>query len=167
MSSKRRNIELLCPARDYRAAVAAVDCGADALYIGASGYGARRAATNTTTDIARVVAYAHLFGVRVYVTLNTILYESELADAERLARELISVGVDGLIVQDMAYREMNLPVELHASTQVCNMTPEGAKFLEDSGFTRVILERALSLDEIRDICKATTVDIECFIHGAI
>ena len=102
MSSFRRNIELLCPARDYRAAVAAVDCGADALYIGASGYGARRAATNTTDDIARVVAYAHLFGVRVYVTLNTILYESELADAERLARVLIAVGVDGLIVQDMA-----------------------------------------------------------------
>ena len=167
MSNKRRNIELLCPARDYRAAVAAVDCGADALYIGASGFGARRAATNTTDDIARVVAYAHLFGVRVYVTLNTILYESELADAERLARELIAVGVDGLIVQDMAYREMNLPTEIHASTQVCNMTPEGAKFLEDSGFTRVILERALSLDEIKAIREATTVDLECFIHGAI
>jgi putative protease len=167
MSDKKRNIELLCPARDYRAAVAAIDCGADALYIGANQFGARRGATNSTDDIARVVAYAHLFGVRVYVTLNTILYESELKDAERLARELITVGVDALIVQDMAYREMNLPVELHASTQTCNMTPEGAKFFEDSGFTRVILERALSLDEIKTIRRATTVDLECFIHGAI
>ena len=163
----KRKIELLCPARDYRAAIAAVDCGADALYIGAEGFGARRAATNSTADIARVVDYAHLYGVRVYVTLNTILYESELKEAEALARELIAVGVDALIVQDMAYREMNLPVELHASTQVCNMTPEGAKFLEDSGFTRVILERALSLEEIKAIRKATTVDLECFVHGAI
>lgn len=167
MQSSRRYIELLCPARDYRAAIAAVDCGADALYIGAGDFGARRAATNSTDDIARVVAYAHLFGVRVYVTLNTILYEGELARAEKLARELIDVGVDALIVQDMAYREMNLPVELHASTQVCNMTAEGAKFLEDSGFTRVILERALSLDEIREIRHHTTVDLECFVHGAI
>lgn len=163
----KRKIELLCPARDYRAAIAAVDCGADALYIGAEGFGARRAATNSTADIARVVDYAHLYGVRVYVTLNTILYESELKEAEALARELIAVGVDALIVQDMAYREMNLPVELHASTQVCNMTAEGAKFLEDSGFTRVILERALSLEEIKAIRKATTVDLECFVHGAI
>jgi putative protease len=167
MSTPKRKIELLCPARDYRAAIAAVDCGADALYIGAEGFGARRAATNSTADIARVVDYAHLYGVRVYVTLNTILYENELKDAERLARELIAVGVDALIVQDMAYREMNLPVELHASTQVCNMTAEGAKFLEDSGFTRVILERALSLEEIKAIRRATTVDLECFVHGAI
>ncbi|MBO7313249.1 MAG: U32 family peptidase, partial [Alistipes sp.] len=167
MSEKTRYIELLCPARDDRAAIAAINCGADALYIGAEGFGARRAATNTTEDIARVVDYAHLYGVRVYVTLNTILYEGELQRAEKLARELIAVGVDALIVQDMAYREMGLPVELHASTQVCNMTPEGAKFLEDSGFTRVILERALSLEEIKSIRKATTVDLECFVHGAI
>lgn len=167
MKQPQHLIELLCPARDYRAAIAAIDCGADALYIGAESFGARRGAKNSTDDIARVVAYAHLYGVRVYVTLNTILYESELSRAEALARELIAVGIDALIVQDMAYREMNLPVELHASTQVCNMTPEGAKFLEQSGFTRVILERALSLDEIRDIRRATTVDLECFIHGAI
>ena len=114
-----------------------------------------------------MVDYAHLFGVKVFVTLNTILYERELKEAEALARRLIDVGVDALIVQDMAYREMNLPVELHASTQVCNMTPEGAKFLEDSGFSRVILERALSLEEIKAIRAATEVDLECFIHGAI
>ena len=167
MSAKTRYIELLSPARDYEAAIAAIDCGADALYIGASNFGARRGATNSTDDIARVVDYAHLFGVKVFVTLNTILYERELKDAEALARRLIEIGVDALIVQDMAYREMNLPVELHASTQVNNMTPEGAHFLEESGFSRVILERALSIDEIRAIREATTVDLECFIHGAI
>ena len=167
MTAKTRYIELLSPARDYQAAIAAIDCGADALYIGAESFGARRGATNSTDDIARVVDYAHLFGVRVYVTLNTILYESELERAEQLARKLIAIGVDALIVQDMAYREMNLPIELHSSTQMCNMTAEGAQFLEDSGFSRVILERALSLDEIRAIRRATTVDLECFIHGAI
>ena len=167
MTTKKRYIELLSPARNYDAAIAAIDCGADALYIGAESFGARRGATNTTDDIARVVDYAHLFGVKVFVTLNTILYERELKEAEALARRLINVGVDALIVQDMAYREMNLPVELHASTQVCNMTPEGAKFLEDSGFSRVILERALSLEEIKAIREATEVDLECFIHGAI
>ena len=167
MTTKTRYIELLSPARDYNAAIAAIDCGADALYIGAEGFGARRAATNTTADIARVVDYAHLFGVKVFVTLNTILYESELRAAERLARELIDVGVDALIVQDMAYFEMNLPIPLHASTQVCNMTAEGAYFLQECGFERVILERALSLDEIRAIRRATTVDLECFVHGAI
>ena len=167
MTTKKRYIELLSPARNYDAAIAAIDCGADALYIGAESFGARRGATNTTDDIARVVDYAHLFGVKVFVTLNTILYERELKEAEALARRLIAIGVDALIVQDMAYREMNLPVELHASTQVCNMTPEGAKFLEDSGFSRVILERALSLEEIKAIRAATDVDLECFIHGAI
>lgn len=167
MTTKKRYIELLSPARNYDAAIAAIDCGADALYIGAESFGARRGATNTTDDIARVVDYAHLFGVKVFVTLNTILYERELKEAEALARRLIAIGVDALIVQDMAYREMNLPVELHASTQVCNMTPEGAKFLEDSGFSRVILERALSLEEIKAIRAATEVDLECFIHGAI
>ena len=167
MTTKKRYIELLSPARNYDAAIAAIDCGADALYIGAESFGARRGATNTTDDIARVVDYAHLFGVKVFVTLNTILYERELKEAEALARRLIDVGVDALIVQDMAYREMNLPVELHASTQVCNMTPEGAKFLQESGFSRVILERALSLDEIKAIREATEVDLECFIHGAI
>lgn len=167
MTNHKRYIELLSPARDYEAAIAAIDCGADALYIGARNFGARRGATNSTDDIARVVDYAHLFGVKVFVTLNTILYERELKDAEALARRLIEIGVDALIVQDMAYREMNLPVELHASTQVNNMTPEGAHFLEESGFSRVILERSLSIDEIRAIREATTVDLECFIHGAI
>lgn len=162
-----KTVELLAPSKDYSSAVAAVDYGADALYIGGARFGARHAAGNSTEEIARVVEYAHRYGVRVHATVNTLLWDSELEAAEAQARELIAAGVDALIVQDMALRRMNLPVELHASTQVCNMTPEGAKFLGDTGFARVILERSLSLDEIRRICAATTAEVECFVHGAI
>ena len=113
-----KSIELLAPAKDLQAAVAAVDYGADALYIGGARFGARQAAGNSAEEIARAVEYAHQYGVRVHATLNTLLYDGELAEAERQARELIAAGVDALIVQDMALRRMNLPVELHASTQV-------------------------------------------------
>ena len=164
---KMKNVELLAPAKDYVAVVAAVDYGADAVYIGGAKFGARQAAGNTTEEIARAVEYAHRFGVRVHATLNTLVWDDELEDAERQARELIAAGVDALIVQDMALRRMNLPVELHASTQVSNRTPEGARFLGEAGFARVILERALSLEEIRAICAATTAEVECFVHGAI
>lgn len=160
-------VELLAPARDYAAVVAAVDYGADAVYIGGAKFGARQAAGNTTEEIARAAEYAHRYGVRVHATLNTLLWDDELAEAERQARELIAAGVDALIVQDMALRRMDLPVELHASTQVCNRTPEQARFLGDVGFARVILERALSLEEIRAVCAATTAEVECFVHGAI
>lgn len=162
-----RQIELLSPAKDLDAARAAVDHGADAIYMGAARFGARRAAANAVEDVARAVEYAHQYGVRVHSTLNTVLYDTELAEAEALARELIGVGVDALIVQDMAYRQMGLPVELHASTQVGTTTPEGALFLEKCGFSRVILERALTLEDIRRIRQATTVELECFVHGAI
>lgn len=162
-----RQIELLSPAKDLDAARAAVDHGADAIYMGAARFGARRAAANAVDDIARAVEYAHQYGVRVHSTLNTVLYDDELAEAEALARELIGVGVDALIVQDMAFREMNLPVELHASTQVGTTTPEGALFLEQCGFSRVILERALTLEDVRRIRQATKVELECFVHGAI
>lgn len=162
-----KHIELLAPAKDLESAIAAVDYGADAVYIGGAKFGARRAAGNTSDDIARVVEYAHRYGVRVHATLNTLIYDDELSEAEQQARELIAAGVDALIVQDMALRRMALPVELHASTQVCNRTAEGARFLGEVGFARVILERALSLDEIRTICAATTADVECFVHGAI
>lgn len=162
-----KRIELLAPARDYRSAVAAVDYGADAVYIGGAKFGARQAAGNSTEEIARVAEYAHRYGVRVHATLNTLLWDDELEEAERQARALIDVGVDALIVQDMALRRMNLPVELHASTQMCNRTAEGARFLAEAGFARVILERALSLEEIRAICAATTAEVECFVHGAI
>lgn len=162
-----KRIELLAPARDYRSAVAAVDYGADAVYIGGAKFGARQAAGNSTEEIARVAEYAHRYGVRVHATLNTLLWDDELEEAERQARALIDAGVDALIVQDMALRRMNLPVELHASTQMCNRTAEGARFLAEAGFARVILERALSLEEIRAICAATTAEVECFVHGAI
>ena len=162
-----KTVELLAPAKDYASAVAAVDYGADAVYIGGAKFGARQAAGNAAEEIARVAEYAHRFGVRVHATLNTLLWDDELGEAERQARELIAAGVDALIVQDMALRRMSLPVELHASTQVCNSTPEGARFLGEAGFARVILERNLSLDEIRAICSATTAEVECFVHGAI
>lgn len=162
-----KSIELLAPARDFVAAKAAIDYGADALYIGAGNFGARAAATNSIEDIRRVIDYAHRFGVRVHVTMNTLLYDNELESAERMAREVVGAGADALIVQDMAYLRMGLPVELHASTQVCNMTPERVRFLGDCGFARVILERGLTLDEIRRICAVSPAEIECFVHGAI
>jgi len=162
-----KTVELLAPAKDYRSAVAAVDYGADAVYIGGARFGARRAAGNSAEEIARVAAYAHRYGVRVHATMNTLLRDDELEAAEAEARRLIEAGVDALIVQDMALRRMDLPVELHASTQMCNRTAEGARFLGEAGFARIILERALSLDEIRAVCAATTAEVECFVHGAI
>lgn len=162
-----KTVELLAPAKDYASAVAAVDYGADAVYIGGAKFGARQAAGNSAEEIARVVEYAHRYGVRVHAALNTLVWDDELEEAERQAWELIAAGVDALIVQDMALRRMSLPVELHASTQVCNSTPEGARFLGEAGFARVILERNLSLDEIRAICSATAAEVECFVHGAI
>ena len=164
---KSKTVELLAPARDLEAARAAIDYGADALYMGATGFGARVAAANAVEDIARAAEYAHRFGARVHATMNTLLFDDELAEAERLARELIAAGVDALIVQDAAYRMMSLPAELHASTQMCNMTPEQARFLGQCGYARVILERALSIDEIRAVCAATEAEVECFVHGAI
>ena len=162
-----RYIELLSPAKDLTAAIAAIDHGADAVYMGGVRFGARQAAGNSIDDIARAAEYAHRYGARLHATLNTLLFESELRDAELLAHELIAAGVDALIVQDMAFREMNLPIEMHASTQVGNTTPEGVKFLEECGFARVILERSLTLEQIREICKATNAEVECFVHGAI
>lgn len=162
-----KKLELLAPAKDWATAVAAIDCGADAVYMGASQFGARHEAGNSDEEFARAAEYAHRFGARIYCTLNTLLFDHELAAAERLARRMIDAGADALIVQDMAYRRMNLPVELHASTQMCNTAVEGVKFLADCGFSRVVLERALSIGEIRAIGSATEVEIECFIHGAI
>lgn len=165
---KPGKIELLAPARDLWSARAAIDCGADAVYMGGPRFGARQAAGNSVADIAAVAEYARRFGVRVYVTLNTLLFDDELADAERIARQVVEAGADALIVQDMAYLEMELEgVELHASTQTFNASPEKAAFLADCGFSRVILERNLSLEEIRRIRAATDVELECFVHGAI
>lgn len=162
-----RFTELLAPARDYATAVDAVDCGADAIYIGASKFGARHAASNTVDDVALAAEYAHRYGVRVYATLNTLLFDDELDEARRQAERIVAAGVDALIVQDFAYCRMGLDVELHASTQMCNMTPAQARFLADCGFSRIVLERALSLEDIRRISAATDVELEFFVHGAI
>ena len=162
-----RKLELLAPAKDYDSAVDAIDCGADAIYIGAGKFGARYAATNTIEDIARVVRYAHRYDVRVYATLNTLLFDNELEEARAQALALIDAGVDALIVQDMAYYLMELPIELHASTQTNCVAPEKVKFFEELGFKRAILERSLSKQQIADIRKATTIELEAFVHGAI
>ncbi len=162
-----KKIELLAPAKNRDSAFAAIDYGADAIYIGASRFGARHAAGNSVEQIAQVVEYAHAYGVRVHCTLNTLLFDDELRDAEASAREVVEAGVDALIVQDMAFARMNLGVDLHASTQMCNMTPEGVRFLEQCGFSRVVLERALPLTQMLAIAQTTSVELEAFVHGAI
>ena len=162
-----RRIELLAPAKDFDTAVDAIDCGADAVYIGAGKFGARHSATNSVEDIARVAEYAHRYGVKVYATLNTLLFDNELEEARRQALALIDVGVDALIVQDMAYCRMGLPIELHASTQTNCVTAEKVRFFEEVGFARAILERSLSKNDIAKIRKATTIELEAFVHGAI
>ena len=167
MSVRVRNIELLAPAKELQSAVDAVDCGADAVYIGAAQFGARHAATNSVEDIAKAVEYAHRFGVKVYATLNTLIFDDELQAAKAQAEALVAAGVDALIVQDMAYCRMGLDVPLHASTQTACSTVEQVRFFEDVGFERAILERNLSLAEIENICDKTNIEIEAFVHGAI
>ncbi len=162
-----RKVELLAPARDLATAVDAVDCGADAVYMGASRFGARYAAGNPVEDIRRAAEYAHLYGARLYVTLNTLLYEGEVDEARGLAMQVVDAGADALIVQDMAYCRMGLPIELHASTQTNCASVERVKFFENVGFARAVLERSLSLAEIKDICSNTDIEIEAFVHGAI
>ena len=167
--SHPRKIELLAPARNVETAIAAIDSGADAVYIGAAQFGARQAAGNTVEDIARLVEYAHIFGVKVYVTLNTILTDEEIEPAERLITELYKVGVDALIVQDFAITKMNIPpIQLHCSTQMDNCTVEKVRFLAQTGFPRVVLARELSLQQIAEIHKAVPhTELEVFVHGAL
>lgn len=163
-----RHIELLAPARDLASAKDAIDCGADAVYMGGARFGARHAATNSVDDIARAAEYAHLYGARLYATLNTLLFDNELDEARRLAEQLVKAGVDALIVQDMAYCRMGLQTELHASTQTNCVAPERVRFFEQVGFARAILERSLSIEEIRRIRTAAPhIELEAFVHGAI
>ena len=166
---ERPTTELLAPARDLLCGRAAIACGADAVYVGADRFGAREAAGNTLDDIAALVAYAHQYWARVYVTINTILTDSELADAERLAWRLHEIGADGLIIQDAGLLECDLPpLPLIASTQMHNHTPAKVAFLEQVGFRRAILARELCLDEIRAIRQAApAIELECFVHGAL
>lgn len=168
MQTKSRPIELLSPAKDLNCGIEAINHGADAVYIGAPKFGARSAAGNSLEDIRELCEYAHLYEARIYVTLNTILKEDELEEAERMIWDLWRVGTDALIIQDMGITPLNLPpIPLHASTQTDNRTPEKVRFLEAAGFTQVVLARELSLNEIRRISEATTVPLEVFVHGAL
>ena len=161
-------IELLAPAKNLECGIEAIRHGADAVYIGAPKYGARAAAGNSLDDLRQLAEYAHQYGARVYVTLNTIIYDDELAEVERLVWDLYRIGIDALIVQDMALLTMKLPpIELHASTQTDNRTPEKVKFLYAQGFSQVVLARELSLDDIAAIHRACPVPLEAFVHGAL
>ncbi|MDR0712476.1 MAG: U32 family peptidase [Prevotellaceae bacterium] len=161
--------ELLAPAKNCDMAIAAINHGADAVYMAAEKFGAREAAGNSLHDVAKAVAYAHRFRAKLYLTLNTILYEHELDEARQLAVAAYEMGCDALIVQDMAFLEMDLPpIALHASTQAHNAFPEKVKFLQDVGFSRVVLARELSLSQIANICAAAPgVELEAFVHGAL
>lgn len=161
--------ELLAPAKDKTCAKAAIDCGADAIYIGASEFGARKNVPNSLEDIKEIVEYAHRFNVRVYVTLNTILTGDEIIKAKKLVGELTKIGVDAIIIQDMGLVDTSNQTQLpiYASTQCDSRTPEKVKFLENVGFSRVILARELSIEQIRDIKNQTNVELETFIHGAL
>ncbi|MGE5294345.1 MAG: peptidase U32 family protein [Solirubrobacterales bacterium] len=161
-------IELLAPAKDGPAAQAAILCGADAVYIGAPRFSAREAAGNTITTIREVADFAHRYYARVYVALNTLLHDDELPAAQKMIHQLHEAGIDGLIIQDVGLLELDLPpMPLIASTQMNNASVEKVRFLEQVGFSRVILARELTLEQIRSIRDQTQVDLECFIHGAL
>ena len=163
-----RALELLAPARTADIGVAAIDCGADAVYLAGPAFGARQAAGNPVSDIRRLCDYAHRFGVRIYVTFNTLVYEEEIPQARRLLQELQDAGVDALIVQDAAVTRLAPEgMILHASTQCAIRTPEKARFTESLGYGRLVLERELSLEQIRAIRTAVDAELECFVHGAL
>lgn len=166
---KQRPIELLAPAKNMECGIEAINHGADAVYIGAPRFGARAAAGNSIEDIKALVDYAHIYNVRIYVTVNTILHDEELPETEKMIWELYRAGVDALIIQDMGITRLNLPpIALHASTQMDNRTPEKVKFLSDIGFRQVVLARELSLEEIKkihDTCPETLLEV--FVHGAL
>lgn len=166
---KQRKIELLAPAKNLECGIEAINHGADAVYIGAPKFGARAAAVNSLEDITALVAHAHQYHARIYVTLNTILNEAELQETQEMIWALYRAGVDALIVQDMGITALNLPpIPLHASTQMDNRTPEKVKFLADAGFRQVVLARELSLSDIRKIHEASPqTPLEVFVHGAL
>lgn len=166
---EKRKLELLSPARNYEIAKAAIDCGADAIYIGYEKFGARSVATNSLEDVKKTVDYAHLFGARVYVTMNTLLFDEELFLAMKAVNELYEIKVDAIIVQDMAYLQATqVPIQLHASTQMNVFTKEKLKFLYDTGIQRVVLPREFSVEDIRQMHEfCPEVELEAFIHGAL
>lgn len=163
-----RKVELLSPAKNVDVAIAAINNGADAVYIGGPAFGARKAVSNSLGDIGRVVQYAHRFYCRVFVTLNTILYDNELAEVERIIHALYKMGVDAIIVQDPAILKLDLPpIALHASTQMHNYDLERIQFLDQLGFQRIVLARELSLEQLRTIRREVKAELEYFVHGAL
>lgn len=161
-------LELLSPAKNLEYGREAINHGADAVYVGAPSFGARQAATNTIGDIEALVRYAHLYGSKVFATVNTLLFDDELDDAVRMIGRLYEVGVDALIIQDLGLLQCDLPpIELHASTQCHNASVERIRFMESVGFKRVILARETALEQLRAIRAATSVDLESFVHGAL
>lgn len=165
---KPRRLELLSPATNADIALQAIIHGADAVYMGATSHGARKTASNSLEDIIKVVDFAHQYRARVYVTVNTIVYEHEIKQVEKLCHDLYKIGVDALIVQDMALLRMDLPpISLHASTQCDIRTPEKALFLQEAGFSQLVLARELTIPEIKAIVAKVSVPVECFIHGAL
>ncbi|HNY35943.1 MAG TPA: U32 family peptidase [Candidatus Pacearchaeota archaeon] len=168
MEKQIKEIELLAPAKNLNTGIAAINAGADAVYIGAPKFGARAAASNSLEEIEKLIDYAHQFRVKVYITLNTILFDNELKEANDLIWSLYNLKVDGIIIQDMGILEMDLPpVTLIASTQTDNYSLERIKFLEDIGFKRIILARELSLEQIKEIRDNTNLELESFVHGAL
>ena len=163
-----KKIELLSPAKDYAVGMAAIDHGADAVYIGGPDFGAREKASNTIQDIEKLCRHAALYDAKVYVTLNTLLYDNELERARRMAYDCWNAGADALIVQDMALLDLDLPpIPLHASTQCDNLTLEKVQQLENLGFSQVVLGRELTISQIREIRRQTSVPLEFFVHGAL
>ena len=164
----KKKIEILAPAKDLIHGMAAINSGADAVYIGAPQFGARSNATNSIEDVAALVQYAHLYHAQVFVVINTILYDNELETCRKMIWELYHIGVDALIVQDMAIMEMELPpIVLHASTQANNRDADNIKFLKDAGMKRVVLARELNLHQIKEISEASDVELEFFVTGAL
>ena len=161
-------IELLLPAKDLSAGKTAINHGADAVYIGASAFGARQAAGNSLQDIETLVQYAHLYGSRVHVTVNTVLFDHELEDARKLLWDLYNIGVDAVLVQDLGLLKLEIPpIALHASTQCHNHSLERIQFLEKLGFTRTVLARETDLETIQQIYNQTDIELEAFVHGAL
>ncbi|HCU00065.1 MAG TPA: collagenase-like protease [Methylococcaceae bacterium] len=168
MKNSRRYLELLAPAKNADYGIEAIKHGADAVYIGGPAYGARAKAPNTVQDIARLASYAHRFNAEVFVALNTIFHDNELEGAREIVYQLYDAGVDALIVQDMGLLEMDLPpIQLHASTQTDIRTVEKAKFLDQVGFSQIVLARELDLNTIQKIAAETTCNLEFFVHGAL
>ncbi|MBU1013391.1 MAG: U32 family peptidase [Bacteroidetes bacterium] len=161
-------IELLAPAKNQETGKVAINYGADAVYIGADRFGARAAAANSVADIETLIEYAHKYKAKVFVTLNTILYDHELEEAEKLIHQIYNAGADALIIQDMGILQMKLPpIPLHASTQTNNYDPERIRFFDELGFERIVLARELSLNEIRNIRSQTKTELEFFVHGSL